>query len=85
MTRLPATDISLQLACALITFAPLRRQEIGILESLGGHPRLLRYLGSCHFQGRIALVSELCEGGDLFTALRRDSIRWSARWAVIAC
>ena len=34
------------------------------------HPNVVRLLGACLSPGRVCLVTELCQGGDLYQALR---------------
>ncbi len=58
-------------------------KEVAILRGVRS-PHVVQFLGACQLPDRFLLVTELMEGGSLWTALQRGKVTWAKRGAAIA-
>lgn len=58
-------------------------KEVAILRGVRS-PHVVQFLGACQLSDRFLLVTELMEGGSLWTALQRNRVTWARRGPVAA-
>lgn len=58
-------------------------KEVSILRSVRS-PHVVQFLGACQLPDRFLLVTELMEGGSLWTALQRNRVTWAKRGPSVA-